>query len=183
MSVLHLIVCQAFTKSPFMTFADIKTLYQGSNANFIVASAAEPFTVFGAPYNSGCSSLAISVDSGALNTSFASLEYDSAAGVHGLALSPVNDFIYSADDMGNAIWVHSYDNSSGVVEEKQKVSAPTGANPRHLVVHPNGHFVFVLYEELSEIAVYSRDVASGQLTDTNTTYSLIPSSEFSLNVL
>ncbi|KAL6412896.1 carboxy-muconate cyclase [Ilyonectria robusta] len=162
---------------------DTDTPPQGSNANFIVASTAEPFTVFGAPYSSGCSSLAISVDSGTLDTSFASLEYDSAAGVHGLALSPANDFIYSADDMGDATWVHSYDSSSGVVKEVQRMSAPTGANPRHLVVHPNGLFVFVLYEELSEIAVYSRDVASGELTNTNTTHLLIPSSESSLNEL
>lgn len=164
-----------------MNSADIETLSQGTNANFIVASTAEPFTVFGASYSSGCSSLAISVDSGALNTSFASVEYDSAAGIHGLALSPANDFIYSADDMGDAIWVHSYDSSSEVIKEVQHVSAPTGANPRHLVVHPNGLLVFVLYEELSEIAVYSRDMASGELTDTNTTYSLIPSSEYLLN--
>ncbi|KAF7551371.1 hypothetical protein G7Z17_g5049 [Cylindrodendrum hubeiense] len=145
-----------------------------TNANFIVASTAEPFTVFGAPYSTGCSSLAISVDSGVLDTSFASLEYDSTAGVHGLALSPASDFVYSADDMGNAVWVHSYDNSSGAVEEVQRLSAPTGANPRHLAVHPNGLFVFVVYEELSEIAVYSRDIASGELISTNTTYSLIP---------
>ncbi len=108
-------------------------------------------------------------------TAFTNLTYDSAAGVHGLSLSPENDFIYSGDDMGNAIWTHSYDSATGTVEEIQKINAPTGANPRHLAAHPNGKWVYVVYEELSQLAVYSRDKATGEITDTNTTYSLIPS--------
>lgn len=149
--------------------------YSGTNGNFIVASTTEPYTVFGAPYSPGCASLAITVNSGTLQSSFATLDYDSTAGVHGLALSPKDDFIYSADDMGNAVWVHSYNKSSGAVEEVQYITAPTGANPRHLAVHPNGGFVFVVYEELNEVAVYGRDVANGKLTSMNTTYSLLPS--------
>lgn len=160
-----------------------KTRRPGTNANFIVASNTEPYTVFGAPYSSGCSSLAISVDSGALETSFADLSYDSTAGIHGLALSPDDNFIYSADDMGNAVWVHSYKRSTGAVEEVQYISAPTSANPRHLAVHPNGLFVYVLYEELSEIAVFSRHVSTGMLTNTNKTFSLIPSSKSTSGVL
>ncbi|KAH8898446.1 3-carboxy-cis,cis-mucoante lactonizing enzyme [Thozetella sp. PMI_491] len=148
-----------------------------SNANFIVSTTSDPYTVFGAPYSGGCASLAISVgESGMLEAAFANVTYDSAAGVHGLALSANNDFVYSADDMGNAVWAHSYDSATGTVEEIQYIAAPTGANPRHLIVHTNGLWVYVVYEELNQLAVYSRDNTTGLLTDTNTTYPLIPSS-------
>lgn len=148
----------------------------GSNANFIVAATSSPYTVFGAPYSSGCSSLAISVDdSGTMQASIANISYNNAAGVHGLALSPNNDFVYSADDMGNAVWVHSYNSTTGTVEEVQYLSAPSDSDPRHLAVHPNGDWVYVVYEAASSIAIYSRDSVTGELTFTNTTFSLLPS--------
>ncbi|KAF4345849.1 carboxy-cis cis-muconate cyclase [Fusarium beomiforme] len=146
-----------------------------SNANFVVASTKKPFAVFGAPYSGACSSVAMSVDKGALQASFANLTYNSKAAVHGLALSPDEDFVYSADDTGNAIWVHSYDRPSGVIKEVQRLSAPSGANPRHLTVHPSGSLVYVIYEELNELAVYKRELNTGKLTDPNITYSLLPS--------
>ncbi|KUL88367.1 hypothetical protein ZTR_04886 [Talaromyces verruculosus] len=119
-----------------------------SNANHIIAAVKEPYTVFGAPFALGCSAVAISVDdAGSLQSSFANITYDNRAGVHGLALSPQNDFIYSADDMGNAVWVHSYSQSSAVVNEVQRISAPEGSDPRHIAVHPAGLFVYVLYEK------------------------------------
>ncbi|WQF80559.1 Putative WD40/YVTN repeat-like-containing domain superfamily, lactonase, 7-bladed beta propeller [Colletotrichum destructivum] len=147
-----------------------------SNANFIASSTAAPYTVFGTPYGGGCSSLAITVDeSGVLQEATANVTYDSAAGVHGTSLSPQNDFIYSADDMGNAVWVHSYDNTTGEVGEVQYLAAAEGSNPRHLTVHPNGNWVYVVYEEANSIASYKRDPTTGKLTFTNTTYSLLPS--------
>lgn len=90
-------------------------------------------------------------------------------------MSPNNDFIYSADDMGNAVWAHSYDNTTGEVTEVQYLAAAEGSNPRHLTVHPNGNWVYVVYEEANSIASYKRDTTTGKLTFTNTTYSLLPS--------
>ncbi|KAK7415950.1 hypothetical protein QQX98_005523 [Neonectria punicea] len=147
-----------------------------SNANFITASSKSPFTVFGTPYSGGCSTLAISVDdSGTLQETFANATYNSSAGVHGTALSPGNDFLYSADDMGNAVWVHSYDRQSGEIQEVQYLAAATGSNPRHLTVHPNGKWVYVVYEEGNSIATYKRDTGTGKLKFQNETYSLLPS--------
>jgi carboxy-cis,cis-muconate cyclase len=131
--------------------------------------------VFGAPYSGGCATLAISVDdSGALDAAFAELTYDSSATVHGVAVSPGNDFIYSADDPGNAVWAHSYNSTSGEVQEIQYLEAPTGSDPRHLTVHPSGTYVYVVYEASSEIGVYTRDSTTGKLTYSNTTYPLLP---------
>ncbi|KAJ0359480.1 hypothetical protein COL154_008264 [Colletotrichum chrysophilum] len=156
----------------------LKNLYvgtTGSNANFITSSTDSPYTVFGTPYGGGCSSLAITVDdNGVLQEATANVTYDSAAGVHGTGMSPNNDFIYSADDMGNAVWVHSYDNTTGEVAEVQYLAAAEGSDPRHLAVHPNGGWVYVVYEAASTIASYKRDATTGKLTFTNTTYPLLP---------
>lgn len=120
--------------------------------------------------------MAISVDdTGTLVEQFANVTYDSSAGVHGMGMSLDNDFIYSADDIGNGVWTHSYDSTDGTITELQHLDAPTGSDPRHLAVHPNGQFVYVVYEASSEIAVYARDNTTGLLTDTNTTYPLLPS--------
>ncbi|KKY19972.1 putative rhamnogalacturonan lyase [Phaeomoniella chlamydospora] len=99
-----------------------------------------------------------------------------ASCVHGLAIDSSTKFIYSADDDGNAIWVHSFDQANGTVKEVQYLAAPTDADPRHLVVHPNGQYAYVVFEAGNALAVYTRDDSTGKLTYTNTTYPLIPSS-------
>ncbi|KAF6787631.1 hypothetical protein CSOJ01_15176 [Colletotrichum sojae] len=167
----------AITEDLGLTYSSNVSLSSGcSNANFITSSTASPYTVFGTPYGGGCSSLAIAVDDdGVLQEATANVTYNSAGGVHGTSMSPNNDFIYSADDMGNAVWAHSYDSTTGEVAEVQYLAAASGSNPRHLTVHPNGNWVYVVYEEANSIASYKRDTATGELTFTNTTYSLLPS--------
>lgn len=107
-------------------------------------------------------------------SAFANATYNSNGGVHGTALSPNNDFLYSADDIGNAVWVHSYDNTTGAVEEVQYLAAAADSDPRHVTVHPNGKWVYVVYEAGNSVASYARDTTTGELTFTNTTYSLLP---------
>lgn len=117
----------------------------------------------------------MSVDStGTLAGIIANATYGNSSGVHGLALSANNDFLYSADDMGNAVWVHSVNATSGEIAEVQYLAAPTGADPRHMVVHPKGNYAYVVFEASSEIGVYSRDTTTGELTYTNITYPLLP---------
>lgn len=111
------------------------------------------------------------------------MTYGNSSGVHGFDLSPHSDFIYSADDMGNAVWVHSYDNETQTAKEIQYFAAPSGANPRHLAAHPNGQWVYVVYEEANSLAVFERDAATGLLTDTNVTYSLLPSGQPTPSIL
>jgi hypothetical protein len=52
---------------------------------------------------------------------------------------------------------------------------PADANPRHLVVHPNGLFTYVVFGEANELGIYKRDNDTGKLSYTNVTYPLIPS--------
>ncbi|KAF2029954.1 3-carboxy-cis,cis-mucoante lactonizing enzyme [Setomelanomma holmii] len=148
-----------------------------SNANFITAASTSPYTVFGTAYGTGCPTEAIMVDAdGVLHSNTANFTYSNSSGVHGTDLSRDNAFLYSADDMGNAVWVHSLDATTGAAEELQYLAAPSGANPRHLAVHPNGLWVYVIYEEANQLAVYKRDNETGLLTDINSTYLLLPES-------
>lgn len=153
----------------------------GSNANYLIASTASPYVVFGAPYSTGCAAQMISVDANGTLTAVISNEtYDSTAGVHGLALSSDNKFLYSADDMGNAVWIHSINFTCGSIEEVQYLAAPSGADPRHLVVHPLGNYAYVVFEALSEVGVYERDNTTGELTYTDTTFPLLPTGKHSM---
>lgn len=86
----------------------------------------------------------------------------------------ITDSTCGYPDAGNGVWAHSFDTASQTVEEIQHLDADADSNPRHLTVHPNGNFVYAVYEEASSVAVYSRDNSTGLLTFTNTTYSLLP---------
>jgi carboxy-cis,cis-muconate cyclase len=146
----------------------------GNNVNYIVASNAEPFTVFGAPYSTGCPGQVIKVgSSGTLESAEANITYSSDSGIHGLALSSDNRFIYSGDDMGTSIWTHSYDEETTSVSKLQRLNV-TG-NPRHLAVSPQGSFIYVILEQNNQLAVFNRDETTGYLSGRNKTFSLLPS--------
>lgn len=146
----------------------------GNNVNYIVASTAEPFTVFGAPYSTGCPGQVIKVgSSGILESVEANITYSSDSGTHGLALSSDNRFIYSGDDMGSSIWTHTYDEVSNKATKLQRLNV-TG-NPRHLAVSPQGSFIYVILEEINQLAVFNRDETTGLITRRNKTLSLLPS--------
>ncbi|KAF2471767.1 carboxy-cis,cis-muconate cyclase [Lindgomyces ingoldianus] len=146
---------------------------------FIVAETKKPYTVYGVPFggSAGCGSV-MSVDkNGALNQVIQNLTYLSTSGVHGMALNAENTFIYSADDSANSIWTHAVDPTSGELEFVSRLGGPsTGSDPRHVAIHPNGKYLYVLLEGSSQVALYSIDPSSGIPSYTNITYPLIPSS-------
>lgn len=168
----------SITSSTGLEYASTVNITGGcSNANYILASPSSPYVVFGAPYSSGCPVQMMSVDpTGTLTSVIASATYNTNASIHGLALSPDNAFLYSADDPGNAIWVHSINMGSGTITPVQYLPAPTDANPRHLIVHPGGGYAYVIFEEGNAVGVYARDEETGELTFTDVTYPLLPSS-------
>ena len=65
--------------------------------------------------------------------------YSTSSGVHGLALSLDQQFLYSADDSGNTVWTHRINQTTGPLTYFAKLSGPVmGAVPRHVAVHPSG---------------------------------------------
>ncbi|KAH9906237.1 Lactonase, 7-bladed beta-propeller-domain-containing protein [Xylariomycetidae sp. FL2044] len=179
----NLYVCASSGFQSYAITEDLNLEYQSNvtlttacaNANFVAASPVEPYPVFGAPFSTGCSSLAMTVDdAGSLQTAVGNLTYSSTGGVHGLDISADGKFVYSADDRGNAVWVHSYDSETETVEELQYLEAPADVGPRHLAVHPLGQWVYVAFESGNAIGVYARDTTTGLLTYTNTSWPMIP---------
>lgn len=104
----------------------------------------------------GCGAV-LSADGGANVVQNFTYELDTS-GVHGIALSkPGSRFLYSADDPGNALWTHRLDPDNGgrVVELVARLPAsPDHAHPRHVVTHPQGKHLYVVYEGSSEVAQY-----------------------------
>lgn len=118
--------------------------------------------------------------SGSFVEGFNNVTYDANGGIHGTDFTASGDYIYSADDMGNGLWAHLYDSMTGTITELQHLDAPTGADPRHLVVHPGGKWVYVVYEAASQVAAYARDEMTGLLTAQNQTFPLLPTGLFRL---
>lgn len=148
-------------------------------SGFISPSDASPYTVWGASWGTNCSGLGMSVDeSGTLQSIIAEAKYTADSAVHGTDLNNENNLLYSADLGGNGVWVHSYDSKTNNVTELQFLAAPSSSAPRHLAVHPNQKWVYVLYQTSNVVGVFSRDTTTGLLTDTNTTYSVIPDGMF-----
>ncbi|CAI7615755.1 unnamed protein product [Penicillium manginii] len=165
---------EIITRLPRSVYIQALTLKLGNNVNFIVASTAKPFTVFGAPYSTACSGQVIKVgSSGTLKSVEANITYGSDSGIHGLALSSDNRFIYSGDDMGGSIWTHSYDEATNSVSKLQQLNM--SGNPRHLAVSPQGSFVYVILEQNNQLAVFNRDETTGLISGRNKTFSLLPS--------
>lgn len=101
------------------------------------ASSGSAGTIFGVAYDSGCSGVAINVDAstGGLVEQIANLTYDASAGVHGLALAPDGEHVYSADDMGSRVWAHAYDGATNVnFSSVTTIQDLDGAGARHLAV-------------------------------------------------
>jgi carboxy-cis,cis-muconate cyclase len=105
----------------------------------------------------------MSVDeTGVLEAVIQNYTYFNSSGVHGTALSPDSGFLYSADDTGNTLWTHSIDPATGKVALVTNLTAPTtGADPRHVAVHPNGDYVYVVLEGSSQLAQYAVDESTG----------------------
>lgn len=146
-------------------------------SGFLEPSTVAPYTVWGVMWGTNCSGLGMSVDeTGTLHEVVTEATYNSTISmVHGTGLNADNSLLYTADLGANGVWVHAYDAAAGTTTAVQFLAAAAaGAEPRHLVVHPNQRWVYVLLQGTSQVSVLSRDTTTGLLTDTNLTYSIIP---------
>lgn len=145
---------------------------------YILPLTRAPFTVIGAPFGNCMNAMSVDSD-GTLQDVIQNITLESSSGIHGMAVDPDNNIVYSADDSANGIWVHEIIDGSQNLKQLAFVKAPeANAGPRHLTVHPNGRYLYVVMEAKNEIAVYA--VNSGADSDrlkisfTGLRYSLIP---------
>ncbi|KAI9663814.1 MAG: hypothetical protein M1821_007304 [Bathelium mastoideum] len=144
---------------------------------FVTAAPYPPHNVYTTPFggDAQCGTVLGVLANGTLTDVAQNYTYLPASGVHGLAFSPNQTFLYSADDSANSLWTHGIDASTGELTYISRLSGPySGADPRHVAVHPEGKYLYVIFEGTNQLAVYSLDSDTGEPAFQNITYPLIP---------
>lgn len=100
--------------------------------------------------------------------------YRNNSAIHGLALGPNSDNLYSADYGGDAVWTHRIHRDGKVIRSCRIPAPKTGSHPRHLTVHPDGTYLYVVMESANVLVAYNLDHNTGCPTNKTITYSLIP---------
>ncbi|KUJ21723.1 3-carboxy-cis,cis-mucoante lactonizing enzyme [Mollisia scopiformis] len=166
------------TDITYSNLVDLGGNCSSSKAIFVMAATESPYAVYGTPFGgtADCGAV-ISVDeSGVLSELIQNYTYKSTSAVHGLAMNTQNTFLYSADDSGNTLWTHSVDNTTGELTYVASLDGPaTGSDPRHVAIHPEGQYLYVILEGANELAQYTVDQSTGIPSFQNVTYPLIPS--------
>lgn len=153
-----------------------------------VADPEPPHYVYGTFFASrsgidaGCGSV-ISVDErGVMDEVIQNYTYfANVSGVHGTAFSPGSQYLYSADDLGNALWTHRVNRTTGEVTFLAALAGPSsGSDPRHVTVHPNGKYLYSILEGTSQLAQYTIDQGTGVPTY-DLAYPLILSAQSPVN--
>ncbi|KAJ5540410.1 hypothetical protein N7494_005486 [Penicillium frequentans] len=148
----------------------------GSQPIFVEGSSLFPYTVYGVTYggNKSCGNVLSVDESGSLSQIIQAFDYGPSSGVHGLALGPGSEVLYSADDSGNAIWTHTVNPKNGQLQYLDRIVAPTsGSDPRHIAVHPKGKFAYVIFEGTNRLALYKIDPDTKRLAYSKS-FSLLP---------
>jgi carboxy-cis,cis-muconate cyclase len=167
----------AYTNSINLPAACAEANADGIGSPYVLAELRTPFTVFGAS-SSSCGAV-MSVDiSGNLQNVLQSFKFRDGSSIKGMALDPDNRYLFSADELANGIWTHSV-TTEGTVNPLTFVTAP-GRNrgPRHLVVHPDGKYLYVVMGGSNTVAVFAINNGIGSNRDplayTGLSYSLLP---------
>jgi len=106
---------------------------------------------------------------------FASSNHDSAH-IHMVSPDPSGQFVI-ANDAGldlTLVWRLDMQKGRLLPADVPVIAAPSGSAPRHFVFHPNGRFMYNLYEHDAKVAVYDYDAARGAFKLKQTASSLPP---------
>jgi 6-phosphogluconolactonase len=84
--------------------------------------------------------------------------------VHATYLSPDNKTLYVPDLGIDQVMVYRFDSYSGQLTRKASVPVEPGSGPRHIDIHPNGKYAYLMEELKGNISVFSIDHSKGTLT-------------------
>lgn len=93
---------------------------------------------------------------------------------HGVFLDQANRYLFVPDLGLDKIMIYRFDSRRGKLSANKEPSLPItpGAGPRHLAVHPNGRWAYVINELNSTITAFAYDATRGALKEEQTTSSL-----------
>ncbi|OTB00992.1 hypothetical protein M426DRAFT_14974 [Hypoxylon sp. CI-4A] len=126
----------------------------GKKSIFVTPSLVPPYAVYGNYFygNAKCGTVMSVDENGKLDSVIQGYEYADGSAIHGVSFSNESQYLYSADDGGNSIWVHSI-NADGTIKYESRLDMPLeGAGPRHVVTHPGGEYMYTVFEGTSEVA-------------------------------
>jgi 6-phosphogluconolactonase len=107
--------------------------------------------------------------------SFAMSGHD-AAHAHMIAPDPKGRFVLATDLGQDRIYAYRFDEKTGklsVANHEAFTALPSGEGPRHFVFHPNGHWIYAIQEEASNIVFFHYDPELGFL-EAQQTVSALP---------
>jgi len=84
--------------------------------------------------------------------------------VHSTLFSKDNRFLYVADLGIDQVMTYAFRSGDGALVKVSSVSVEPGGGPRHMDIHPNGRFAYVLEELKGRVSVYGIDESSGAWT-------------------
>jgi 6-phosphogluconolactonase len=85
---------------------------------------------------------------------------------HCIKLDRLNRFAFAADLGIDKVMVYRFDAATGKLTPAKQASATVhpGAGPRHLALHPNGKYLYVINELDSSLTTFKYDALNGRLT-------------------
>jgi 6-phosphogluconolactonase (cycloisomerase 2 family) len=96
---------------------------------------------------------------------------------HMILPDPQGQFVLATDLGQDRIYTYKVDVTTGAVSFGDEVAAiafPSGDGPRHIVFHPNGHWVYSIQEESSTVVFFRYDPANGSLAREHSVSALPP---------
>lgn len=86
--------------------------------------------------------------------------------IHSATVSPDNRFVYVADLGSDRLYTYAIDAAKQRVTPAATpyTTVKSGSGPRHMVIHPNGRFAYLVEELTSSTASFSRNTKTGALT-------------------
>lgn len=95
--------------------------------------------------------------------------------VHCTVLSPDNKYLYVADLGIDKIMTYAFNAKKGTLSNSKSgyIMTEPGSGPRHIAIHPNGKFVYLIEELTGSIVAY-RDFGNADLQELQTISALPP---------
>jgi 6-phosphogluconolactonase len=92
--------------------------------------------------------------------SFAVSGHD-APHAHMIAADPANKFVLSTDLGQDRLYSYAFDALTGKLAQHGFLTLLGGVGPRHFAFHPNGHWLYAITEECSQIVFMNYDAQTG----------------------
>lgn len=86
------------------------------------------------------------------------------AHAHSATVSPDGKHVYVADLGNDRVYIYTVGKTKPEASSTPFVTVKKGSGPRHMAMHPNGRFAYLVQELTSSMAVFGRNPKTGALT-------------------